>query len=278
MRLSASSSEALIRPARVGGGFALTIDDIEQSHVDLDDPLLIRHEYLRRVANVIDVLTPASTSDGSPSTSCSPAAALRVLHLGAGALTLPRYIQASRPGSEQTVVEIEPQLVSFVIQQLPLPPGTHLTSIVGDAFAAVEEFPAASFDAVVMDIFTDVGPVADLGSIGFYRAALALLSPTGALVVNVGDSPGLRLFNRQADFLEEAAADASLPGVWTLCDASMLNGKAHGNLVLASGPGLSVKAGADMEAIAQRWKAAGPHPAAVLAPEETSELVQRFWA
>ena len=59
---------------------------VPQSYVDLDDPLHLELEYMRQLGHLIDLAAPA----GVP---------LRVLHLGAGALTLARYVAATRPGS-----------------------------------------------------------------------------------------------------------------------------------------------------------------------------------
>ena len=44
-----------------------------------------------RIGHVLDAVAPAS-------------AAIRALHLGGGAMTLPRYVAATRPGSSQVVV------------------------------------------------------------------------------------------------------------------------------------------------------------------------------
>ena len=67
-------------------GHVLEIGGAEQSHVDVQNPDYVFYEYLRRIANTVDALAPA----GEPITAA---------HLGAGALTLVRYIQATRPGS-----------------------------------------------------------------------------------------------------------------------------------------------------------------------------------
>ncbi|MDQ6740564.1 MAG: SAM-dependent methyltransferase, partial [Actinomycetota bacterium] len=67
------------------GSFVLSIGGAEQSHVNLAHPEEIFYEYLRRIGHIVDLAAPA----GEP---------IRVLHLGAGALTLARYIQATRPG------------------------------------------------------------------------------------------------------------------------------------------------------------------------------------
>jgi hypothetical protein len=67
----------LLRDADRRAAWMLLIDGVPQSHVDLDDPGYLDFEYVRRIGHVIDEAAPA----GQP---------LRVLHLGAGALTLAR--------------------------------------------------------------------------------------------------------------------------------------------------------------------------------------------
>jgi hypothetical protein len=62
------------------------VDGTPQSHVDLDDPGRLFFEYVQRIGHVIDEWG-------------DPGQPLTALHLGAGALTLPRYIHTTRPGS-----------------------------------------------------------------------------------------------------------------------------------------------------------------------------------
>src|SRR4051812_1723704 len=70
--------------------YELRVDGIPQSQVCLTDPKRLAYPYVRYIARAVDSLAPA----GEP---------LRCLHLGAGALTLPRYLAVTRPGSEQLV-------------------------------------------------------------------------------------------------------------------------------------------------------------------------------
>ncbi len=113
--LRGSGQHAAIEPdGWTEGSYILAIGGAEQSHVDLAHPAEIFYEYLRRIGNVVDLAAPT----GRPITA---------LHLGAGALTLARYIQATRPCSVQYAVELERELLDFVLQQLPLPDGTRLT-------------------------------------------------------------------------------------------------------------------------------------------------------
>lgn len=110
-------------------GYVLDIGGAEQSHVDAADATVVFYEYLRRIANVLDVLAPSREP-------------VTVLHLGAGALTLARYVQATRPGSSQAAVDYEPQLMGFVTEILPLPAGTRCKFVVSDARAVLPEIPA----------------------------------------------------------------------------------------------------------------------------------------
>lgn len=87
-------------------GVILIVDGTEQSHVDLTDQRCIFYEYLQRIGHLVDAVAPKRP---------------RVLHLGAGALTLPRSIGLTHPGSLHVVVDIERELMDFVLRHVPLP-------------------------------------------------------------------------------------------------------------------------------------------------------------
>ena len=257
-QLSFSDQLAWIVADEVVGGWTLLIGGVEQSHVDLEDPTHLVHEYLRRVGNVLDTVKPA----GEP---------LHIAHLGGGALTLVRYVQAIRPGSAQTVIEIERELPTLVTTALPLPEGTDLDVVIGDAREELAALGERTFEAIVLDVFSGQDSPAHLAEAAFYAEALARLAPDGLLLVNVGDDAGRRFLAAQVRELEAAAAQAGVPGVWTLTDAQLLTRPADGNMVLLAGGALASPAVEDWRAA---WLAAGPHPAAVLDPHETQELVE----
>ena len=257
-QLSFSDQPAWIVADEVVGGWTLLIGGVEQSHVDLEDPTHLVHEYLRRVGNVLDTVKPA----GEP---------LHIAHLGGGALTLVRYVQAIRPGSAQTVIEIERELPTLVTTTLPLPVGTDLEVVIGDAREELAALGERTFEAIVLDVFSGQDSPAHLAEAAFYAEALARLAPDGLLLVNVGDDAGRRFLAAQVRELEAAAAQAGVPGVWTLTDAQLLTRPADGNMVLLAGGALASPAVEDWRAA---WLAAGPHPAAVLDPHETQELVE----
>ena len=229
--------------------FVLSIDGAEQSHVNVARPQEVFYEYLRRIANAIDLLKPA----GEPITA---------LHLGAGALTLARYIQATRPGSIQHAVELERELLDFILDQLPMPAGTLLTSHVGDAREALTELPKGlHFDVIILDIFSGPQAPAHLACSDFYQEAAALLAPNGILAINVGDEPGFTLVTSQSKALQEAMGQVAAYGT------SMLFSRRYpGNIILLG------KNSPWPEGWAQQLVAAGPHPATVLTGVELDDL------
>ncbi|WP_462418929.1 spermidine synthase [Kytococcus sp. Marseille-QA3725] len=257
VHLSTSGVQARIAPAEHGGGYELFVGGHVQSHIDPADPLEVRYEYLRRMANVLDAVA-------------HPGDALRVLHLGAGALTLPRYLQATRPGSEQVVVDIDRELVSFVTAVLPLPGGTDLHVEVADAREAVQGMVAAGeeFAVVVVDLPTDTGECAHLAGPDFHAELLDLLDDQGLLMTNIGADDGLAFLADQLRALGEVADAEGYDGVWTLADAGMLERRTAGNAVLV--------AGSLLDGMRESLTAAGPHPGVVLDPGESAALAERL--
>jgi spermidine synthase len=241
--LRTTGQHAAIEPdAFTEGAYVLSIGGAEQSHVNLVEPGEIFYEYLRRIGHVVDLAAPA----GEP---------ISALHLGAGALTLARYIQATRPGSVQYAVELERELLDFVLQQLPMPDGTELHTVIGDARDALSELPGElRFDVVILDIFSGPEAPEHIACTGFYREAAARLTPRGVLIVNVGDEPGLTLVRSQVAALREA-----MDGVAAFAESGMFAGRYPGNIILTGTQG-PWPAGWT-EALTAR----GPHPATVLA-------------
>lgn len=248
--LRTTGQHATIEPDEfTDGGYILSIGGAEQSHVNLAEPEDIFYEYLRRIGHVVDLAAPW----GEP---------IHALHLGAGALTLARYIQATRPGSVQYAVELERELLDFVLQQLPMPDGTDLHTLIGDARESLAGLPAElRFDVVILDIFSGPEAPAHLACTEFYREAAERLTPRGVLVVNVGDEPGLTLVRSQVAAMRRAMADVA-----AFAETGMFSGRYPGNIILTGtqGPWPEV------------WTAAltarGPHPATVLAGVELDAI------
>ncbi|WP_405112099.1 fused MFS/spermidine synthase [Micromonospora sp. NBC_01405] len=197
--------------------FTLLLDGAPQSHVDLADPTHLEFEYVRRLAAALDLVAPA----GAP---------LRVLHLGGGALTLPRYVQATRPGSTQRVAEVDAALVDLVRRELPWPADTRLKVRVADARATLGATRDGSYDVVVADVFSGARTPAHLTSVEYTAEVARVLHPGGWYLANVADGPPLRHARAQV-----ATVRTVLPRACLIGDAAVLRGRRYGNLVLVAG-------------------------------------------
>lgn len=238
----ASGMRAEIRADRwVPGAFELVVDGTPQSHVDLQDPTHLFFEYVQRMAHVVDQL---------------PEGPITALHLGAGALTLPRYVAATRPGSRQQVLELEPDLVALVRRELPWPRDAGIRIRYGDAREGLRRLPAAlrgAVDLLVVDVFGGARIPRHVTSVEFYRECAAFLDPAGVVLVNVADGGDLRFARGQAATIGMAVADVA-----ALAEPGVLKGRRYGNVVLAGSPGEL-----PLEWL-PRLMAGGPHPASVL--------------
>lgn len=199
-------------------GWMLLVDGVAQSYVDLDDPTHLEFEYVRRVASIIDACAP-------------PGKPLRALHLGGGALCLPRYVGATRPGSTQVVIERDPALALLVHRQLPLPADSGIEIHIDDARTAIESARRKSYDLVILDAYEGAAMPRDLTSGEFVAHAARTLRPSGTYVVNITDLPVLAFSRVQA-----ATVRGAFPELCVIAEPGMLRGRRFGNIVLAASP------------------------------------------
>ncbi|MFJ7266866.1 spermidine synthase [Streptomyces sp. NPDC099050] len=192
----------------------LTVDGAPQSYVDLDDPEHLEFEYVRRLAHVLDCVG-------------EPGAALDLLHLGGGALTLPRYAAAGRPGSRQDVVEFDAGLVALVGEFLPVAAGSGITVHVADARAWLAAAPDASADVVVGDVFGGSRVPASLASVEYAREVARVLRPGGVYVANLADGAPFGFLRGQLANFGAVFGELAL-----IAEPGVLRGRRFGNAVL----------------------------------------------
>ncbi|MEU6218537.1 fused MFS/spermidine synthase [Streptomyces sp. NPDC047022] len=192
----------------------LTVDGAPQSYVDLDAPTHLEFEYVRRLGHVLDSVA----GEGLPQD---------VLHLGGGALTLPRYVAATRPGSRQHVVEADRGLLELVTEHLPLPADAGVTLHAADARAWLESAAPDFADVVLADVFGGARIPAHLTTVPYARAVDRVLRAGGVYLANLADAAPFAFLRSQlatfAEVFEELAVIAE-PGV--------LRGRRFGNAVL----------------------------------------------
>ncbi|CAM2775745.1 spermidine synthase [Streptomyces albus] len=226
----------------------LTVEGAPQSYVDLDEPEHLEFEYARRVGHLLDAAAPA----GAP---------LDVLHLGGGALALPRYVAASRPGSRQYVAEPDAELTAFVTEVLPLPEGAGVTVVAADGRAALEEAADGSADVLLADVYSGSRIPAHLTTLPYARQAARVLRTDGVYAANLADAAPFRFLASQLATFAEV-----FPYVAIVAEPAVLRGRRFGNVVL-----LASRREPPLEELARRCSA-DPFPARV----EHGSALDRF--
>ncbi|MFC3999439.1 spermidine synthase [Nocardiopsis sediminis] len=206
----------LMRDADRPDSWLLVVDGTPQSHVDLSDPTHLDFEYIRRLGHVADLMAP-------------PGQAVDALHLGAGALTLARYIAATRPGSRQRAVDIDARLVELVRGSLPWDRRADIRVGIGDARIWLGQRRTDSADLVVSDVFAGARTPAALTSVEFYTEAARVLRPGGVIAANIGDGGRLRHARAQV-----ATAAEVFPYGALIAEPGVMRGRRFGNLVLVA--------------------------------------------
>nr|WP_202436212.1 fused MFS/spermidine synthase [Streptomyces sp. SID7834] len=192
----------------------LTVDGSPQSYVDLDEPEHLEFEYVRRLGHVVD-------------RAAAPGAPLDAVHLGGGALTLPRYVAATRPGSRQDVAEADRGLAELVRDHLPLPDGADVTVHGADARAWIEKAPEGSADLLIADVFGGSRVPAHLTSVEYARAAGRVLRGDGVYAANLADGAPFGFLRSQLANFAAVFEDIAL-----IAEPAVLRGRRFGNAVL----------------------------------------------
>ncbi len=229
------------------GGWLVSVDDTPQSYVDLDDPMYLEFEYVLRLGHLTDLLNPGR---------------IRALHLGGGGLTLARYIQATRPGSAQHVVEFDAALLDLVREQLPWDPRAHLKLTVGEARAVLAEEPAGSADLIVADVFAANQIPVQVTSVEFVRLIERALAPAGCYAANIADGGPLPFARAQVATLRSV-----FPQVCLVAEPSVLRGRRFGNVLL-----MASRVELPLDELTRRL-AGDPFPARLVAGAALSDLI-----
>ncbi len=240
------SDELVLRPGTLlipdpahPGAFTLRMGGTDQSYVDLHEPLRLEFDYVQRIADAIDSCFEAGLR-------------IRVVHVGGAALTVPRYVTATRATSAQIVLEPDAELTAFVRERLPLPPRSGIKIRAIDGRNGVAAIRDASQDLVIVDAFAGPQIPPELGTLEFLQDVRRVLQPTGFLVMNITDR-GLTYSRRVAAGISESF------GAVALCaEPATLKGRRFGNVIVVAGA-----ASGPFVALAER-AGSGPFPYRVL--------------
>jgi spermidine synthase len=165
--------------------YALLLDDLHHSYVDLDDPTHLDFAYTQWISRAIQATKPGKDP-------------LDVVFVGGGGFTLPRWLLATRPGSTAQVLEVDEELVTFDEEHLGLRPAPGLEIKVGDARIGMLDIPDASADAVVGDAFGNLAVPWHLATSEWADEVQRVLKPGGLYALNVIDLEPLDLLRAEA--------------------------------------------------------------------------------
>ncbi|MEV4758677.1 fused MFS/spermidine synthase [Micromonospora sp. NPDC049559] len=231
-------------------GRVLRLNSAEHSYVDLADPRHLHYAYTQWIGAVTDVMAP-------------PGRPLEAVHLGGGGFTVPRYLTATRPGSGNTVFEIDGGLVALGERELGLRPGADLRPVVGDARMLVGRRAGASADLVVGDAFGYLVVPWHLATREMAAQIRRVIRPNGLYVQNVIDHPPLRFIRS-----ELATVAAEFAHVALIAPPAAIAGEQGANFVIVASP-----SPLPLDALRARLTATVTDPVTLLAGAPLAEFV-----
>ncbi|MEV6602330.1 fused MFS/spermidine synthase [Actinoplanes sp. NPDC051346] len=202
--------------AHRAGGRTLILNSARHSYVDLDDPTHLEFAYIQWIGALVDVQKSA-------------AAPLDALHLGGGGFTVPAYLAATRPGSDQLVVELDGDLVKLDERELGLTTGPQLRTRVGDARVGLGEQDDRSYDLVVGDAFGHLVVPWHLATREMAAEVSRVLRDDGMYAQNVIDYPPNRFIRA-----ELATVADVFPHVAVIAPKAALAGEIGANFVIVA--------------------------------------------
>lgn len=215
---SGTDGALLIRDLAYQRAFTLRVGRTDQSYVDLDDPLRLEFDYVQRLVDVLDNVAERGER-------------LRVIHVGGAAMTLPRYVAATRPNSAQIVLEPDTELTAFVRHHLPLPARSGIRVRGIDGRRGIAALRDGYADLVIIDAFVGARVPADLTTAEFFADARRALSDHGVIIINLTDRGPLCYARRVL-----AGLHLAFPHVLLCAEPSTLKGRRFGNVIIAGGP------------------------------------------
>ena len=163
----------------------LILDREDNSEVEQSNPRYLGFLYTQWIGESIAEL-------GRPGTP------LDAIFVGGGGFTLPRWLEATRPGSHSNVLEVDGKLVEFDCQHFGLRTSSDLRATVGDARVTMRHEPSASTDVIVGDAFSGLTVPWQMMTSEWLHEVRRVLRPDGLYALNVIDEPPLKLLKAEA--------------------------------------------------------------------------------
>lgn len=198
-------------------GRILYLNSASHSYIDLDDPEYLKFAYAQTMRGVLDATMPTGP--------------LTTLQIGAGGLTLPRYLAHARPGTTSLVYEVDGGLVDFNRDHLGYNsremPGVDVRT--RDGRLGTADAPAGRYDLVIGDAAGEDTVPWHLATVEYTELVHRSLRDGGIYLLNLIDGPRQRLIHAEAATLAE-----KFENVAVIATGPRRDGEYYGNFVLVA--------------------------------------------
>ncbi|MBA7630656.1 Polyamine aminopropyltransferase [subsurface metagenome] len=158
-------------------GKALHLDNFIQSYVVPEDQTALVYDYLKVFEEIVRYINGENPAP-------------RVLHLGGGGYSFPRYMEAVYPESVNEVVEIDPAVTQVAHEELGLPLETSIKTHNQDArLFLIQQKTVEKYNIVIGDVFNDFSTPYHLTTLEFNELVKANMEKDGIYLVNINDYP-----------------------------------------------------------------------------------------
>lgn len=212
-------NERLVPDPAVPGAFSVRIGDTAQSWVDPARPDHLVFEYVLQISWFLDSTVLVRPADER----------IRVVHVGGGGLTLPRWVEWRRPRSAQIVLEPDSELVDEVRRKLPLVKFSGIKIREVDGATGISAMPDDYADAMILDAFDGNRVPASLAAQNWFEQVRRVLRIDGVLVMNLTDTAPFDWARRCVSGMRSSFRHLALGG-----EPAVLKGRRFGNLVVAA--------------------------------------------
>jgi len=158
----------------------LWLDNMDHSYIIPEDPTALIYGYTRVFEEITRYVTREKLAP-------------KILHLGGGAYSFPRYMETVYPESVNEVVEIDPVVTQVAYEELGLPLDTTIKTHNKDArLFLIQRKTGDKYNIVIGDVFNDFATPYHLTTLEFNKLIKANLEEDGIYLVNINDYPDSR--------------------------------------------------------------------------------------
>lgn len=212
----------LVPDADIPGAFRVLFGPTQQSWVDPERPDFLVFEYVQHIAIVLDhtvLRLPESER-------------LRIVHIGGGGLSIPRWVEWRRPGTAQIVCEPNTELTDEVRRKIPLGRHSRIKIRPLDGRTGLKEMPDDWADVVILDAFAGAQVPAELVTQESFDDIRRVLREEAIVIANVTDRAPFAWTRRVA-----AAMLQRWPRLIVGAEPAVHKGRRFGNLLLVASVG-----------------------------------------